>query len=74
MMDPRIPAPVKPIIKDYVRLTETRIIGLINGSYIVGSIALGEFNECFSDVDFITILNRRTTPIEMEHLRKIITP
>src|SRR6266508_2187542 len=71
IIDPRIPESVQPIIKDYSFLTEKRLVGLINAFYIVGSIALGEFNEHFSDIDFITILNRRVTAVEIEHLRKI---
>lgn len=70
-IDPRIPEPVQPIIKDHVRLIEQRLVGLINGSYIIGSIALGEFNEYFSDIDFITVLSRRASPIDLGHLRKI---
>jgi len=70
-IDPRIPEVVQPIIKNYIFLTEKRLVGLINAFYIVGSIALGEFNEHFSDIDFITILNRRATAVEIEHLRKI---
>ena len=69
-IDPRIPDPVQPIIKDYVRPNEQRLIGLINGSYIIGSIALGEFNEYFSDIDFITVLHRRASSIDLGHLRK----
>ncbi|HEX5941026.1 MAG TPA: aminoglycoside adenylyltransferase domain-containing protein [Anaerolineales bacterium] len=70
-IDPRIPEPVQPIIKDYLRLTEQRLVGLINASYAIGSIALGEFNECFSDIDFITVLSRKASPIDLGHLRKI---
>ena len=70
-IDPRIPEPVQPIIKEYLRLTEQRLVGLINASYAIGSIALGEFNECFSDIDFITVLSRKASPIDLGHLRKI---
>jgi hypothetical protein len=70
-IDPRIPEPVQPIFKDYLRLTEQRLVGLIDASYVVGSIALGEFNEHFSDIDFITVLSRKATPIELGHLRTI---
>lgn len=70
-IDPRIPEAVQPIIKEYLRLTEQRLVGLINASYSIGSIALGEFNECFSDIDFITVLCRKASPIDLGHLRKI---
>ena len=69
-IDRRIPEPVQPVIKDYVPLIEQRLVGLINGSYIIGSIALGEFNEYFSDIDFITVLSRSASPIDLGHLRK----
>ena len=68
---PRIPQPVQPIIKDYLRLTEQRLVGLIRGSYVVGSTALGEFNEYLSDIDFITVLSRKATLIDLGHLNTI---
>ncbi len=71
IIDPRIPEPVQPIIEDYLSFTEKRLVGLIDAFYVVGSIALGEFNERFSDIDFITVVNRRVTSVEIEHLRKI---
>ena len=70
-IDPRVPAPVQPIIKDYLQLTEQRLVGLIDASYVIGSIALGEFNEYFSDIDFITIFSHRASPVDLGHLRKI---
>src|SRR6266496_3203926 len=71
IIDPRIPEVIQPIVKDYILLTEKRVLGLINATYIVGSIALGEFNEFFSDIDFISIMNRKATIVEVGHLRKI---
>jgi hypothetical protein len=71
IIDPRIPKPVEPIIKKYVLLTEKRFVGLIDAYYIVGSIALNEFNENYSDIDFVAVLNRRAIPLELEHLLKI---
>ena len=70
-LDPRIPEPIQPIIKDYLRLTEQRLVGLINASYVVGSIALGEFNEYFSDLDFVAVLSQKATPIDLEYLHTI---
>jgi hypothetical protein len=59
-----LPKPVQPIIESYVGQLQGRLPGLISGVYLVGSIALGEYNEKFSDVDFITLLHRRMTPVE----------
>lgn len=39
--------------------------------YLVGSIALAEFNENFSDIDFIAVLNEQATSREIEKLRAI---
>ena len=70
-IDLRIPEPIQPIIKDYLRLTEQRLVGLLNESYFIGSIASGEFNKHFSGIDFITVLSRRASPIDLGHVRKI---
>jgi hypothetical protein len=39
--------------------------------YVEGSIALGGFNEHFSDIDFVALLNRQLTPTEFATLRNI---
>jgi hypothetical protein len=44
---------------------------LINAVYLVGSIALGEFNVRLSDIDFITVLNQKAASTEIEKLRGI---
>lgn len=71
ILELRLPEPVQPIIENYTFLTRKHLVDLIHGVYIVGSIALGEFNERFSDIDFVTVLNRRVTSLETEELRKI---
>ena len=70
-MDERIPGPVQPIIGRYLLLANKQLPDLINAIYIIGSIALGEFNDRFSDIDFITLLNRKISPAELEKLRDI---
>lgn len=71
IIDPGVPEAVQPIVKYYTLLTEKRLLGLINASHIIGSIALDEFNQHFSDIDFVSILNRKTTSVEIQHLREI---
>ena len=39
--------------------------------YLEGSIALGGFNERFSDIDFVAIFERRATQAEIDRLRHI---
>ena len=69
--EPRLPKPVQPVIEKYLQLTENHLAGLIGGFYLVGSIALGEFNERFSDIDFVAVFNRKATSSELEELAKI---
>jgi predicted nucleotidyltransferase len=59
------------MIEDYISLVAKQLPNRINSFYLVGSIALGEFNERFSDIDFIAILNQKFTLKEVETLRDI---
>lgn len=67
-MNPRIPEPVQPIIEDYISLMTKQLPSRLKAFYLVGSIALDEFNEQFSDIDFVAVLNRRATSRELEEL------
>lgn len=70
-MDARVPEPVRPIIEDYISLASKQLPNPISGFYLVGSIALGEFNERFSDIDFIALLNHKASSEEIEALGNI---
>lgn len=66
-----IPKPIQPILDKYVLLANQDLPNLINGFYIVGSIALDGFNERFSDIDFVAVLNHRASLTETEKLRNL---
>jgi Domain of unknown function (DUF4111)/Nucleotidyltransferase domain len=70
-MDSRIPEAVQPILACYVARCSEQFPDLLSGFYILGSIALGEFNEDYSDIDFLTVLNGRIPPMDIEKLRNI---
>ena len=70
-MDQRIPVVVQPIIENYVTRLNEHIPDGLYGFYIVGSIALGEFNPYFSDIDFVTVLNRPMTSWEIGKLQSV---
>ena len=70
-MNQRIPEPIRPTLQDYISLVNQQIPGLMKGFYLEGSIALGGFNEHFSDIDFVALLNRPLTHTEFATLRKI---
>jgi hypothetical protein len=70
-MHPRIPEPIRPTLQDYVSLVNQQLAGLMKACFIEGSIALGGFNEHFSDIDFVAVLARAATPAEIDSLRLI---
>lgn len=70
-MDQRIPDSVQPLLEIYIARLNKHFPDLLNSFYIVGSIALGEFNEYFSDIDFIAMLHRKIVPTEFEKLQQI---
>ncbi|MBN1640275.1 MAG: DUF4111 domain-containing protein [Anaerolineae bacterium] len=70
-MNPRIPEPVRPLLQAYLSMVGGKLPGLLYAFYLEGSIALGGFNERFSDIDFLAILDRPATPGEVDLLRSI---
>ena len=62
---------IQTVLDPYHALVGQKLPGLMNAFYLEGSIALGGFNERFSDIDFIATLQRRLTPAEIETLRGI---
>jgi hypothetical protein len=67
----RVPASIRPLLDDYVSLVNQHLPDLLRAFYLEGSIALGGFNERFSDIDFVAMLRRRINPSDIEALRHI---
>jgi len=70
-MDQRVPSMIHPLLEEYIQWFEHELPGCMAGLYLYGSIALGAFDERFSDIDFLTLLHRRPTPTEVERLAMI---
>ena len=70
-MNPRIPQLIQPVLENYLQLVNEHVPKLIDGFYIVGSIALDEFNEKFSDIDFVAVLSHKATEMETRELDRI---
>jgi len=70
-MDQRIPEPIQPVLQNYLSLVNQQLPGVLQAFYVEGSIALGGFNERFSDIDFIASLNHQATPAEIEVLGRM---
>jgi hypothetical protein len=68
LMNQRIPKSICPALENYLSLVRGKLPDLMSAFYIVGSIALDGFNERFSDIDFVAVLNRRATPADIENL------
>jgi hypothetical protein len=50
---------------------EEELPDLLVGFYLHGSLALGAFSPTFSDIDFISVVSRRCTENDVEHLRNV---
>lgn len=66
-----VPAFIQPLLNDYIIQVNQHLPDLLRALYIEGSIALGEFNEFFSDIDFVAVLHRGANPADIETLRHI---
>ena len=70
-MDPRLPTALIPMLEDYLSSIDQHLPHFLSAFYIVGSIALDEFNPHFSDVDFVAMIDHRASHPEMERLSQI---
>ena len=70
-MSTAIPQSVQHVLNEYIALVHAALPGLLDGVYVHGSLALSAFNPGLSDVDFITITNRRCTATDIDTLRAI---
>ncbi len=66
-----LPVIVQTILNEYTALLHERLPNLLEGLYIQGSIALNAYVKDSSDIDFISILDRRLTEEEAGVLAEI---
>lgn len=66
-----IPASVQPALDDYRARIEQALPGFMLGFYLHGSITLGEYQPRFSDIDFITVISRRSTAADVAALKNL---
>jgi hypothetical protein len=70
-MPTRIPHIVRPLLDEYIHLLENELPGFMGAFYLHGSLALDAFDTQFSDIDFITVINRRTSKDDFDRLAAI---
>ncbi|RNL84605.1 nucleotidyltransferase domain-containing protein [Halostreptopolyspora alba] len=61
---------VQALAEVFLRNVDTEAPGLVEGLYLTGSVALGDFHPHASDVDFVVITARRPTDTDSESLRR----
>lgn len=57
---------VARVIEDYLGDLDATVPGLVDGVYLTGSVALGDFHPAWSDIDFVTVVH--TEPDEMQRV------
>ncbi|MDQ6715101.1 MAG: DUF4111 domain-containing protein [Actinomycetota bacterium] len=62
---------VARVVEDYLADLEASLPGLVDGVYLTGSVALADFHEAWSDVDFVTVLRERPTPAQQTRLADV---
>lgn len=48
---------VARVVEDYLDDMEATVPGLVDGVYLIGSVALSDFHPAWSDIDFVTVLH-----------------
>jgi len=68
----KVPETIQPLLHDYIQYMEQHFPNdILVGTYLYGSISLGEFNEDKSDIDFVTVVNRELNQQEVHTLKSI---
>ena len=61
---------VTDVVHDYLRTVDSEQPGLIEGLYLVGSVALGDFRVHTSDIDFIAVISGGTAGGVLDSLER----
>ena len=67
----KMPHDVNELLKEYFNLFESKLPNFIEGYYIYGSVSLGAFTYGFSDIDFIAVVKRKATDLDINFLKEI---
>ncbi|MBO3749671.1 nucleotidyltransferase domain-containing protein [Streptosporangiaceae bacterium NEAU-GS5] len=66
-----LPPLVQETVAAYLREADERAPGLVEGLYLVGSVALDDFRPPVSDIDFVAVTSRRLDPGDLAALRDV---
>lgn len=62
---------VARVVEDYLGDLLATVPALVDGVYLTGSVALGDFHPAWSDIDFVTVLHDRPTPAQQSLLADV---
>lgn len=65
------PKEIQKVLHTYFDYMELKLPNLLEAYYLYGSISIGAFNDGFSDIDFIAVINRELTENELTTLKEI---
>lgn len=68
-----LPVPVQSVVDAYLEIARAEAGTLVEGLYLVGSVALDDFQPHTSDIDFIAVMARRPQPAELAALERVHT-
>lgn len=66
-----IPGVVREVVDAYLGLADAALPGMVEGLYLVGSVALGDFRPHESDVDFVAVTAARPDAVALPALRRV---
>ncbi len=68
-----MPAVVDEVVDAYLHAVDAEVRGLVEGLYLIGSAALGDFRPDSSDIDFVAVTAQRPDRIALDGLRHVHT-
>ena len=68
-----IPPRVQAVVDDYLGLVDADAPGLVQGLYLVGSVALDDFRPHASDIDFVAVTDNPLSPDDISAFRRVHT-
>lgn len=66
-----IPKKINELLDTYFNYLELKLPNLLEAYYLYGSASLGAFKDGVSDIDFIAVINRKLTEIDIIILKEI---
>lgn len=69
----RLPGPVQTVVDAYLAMVQVEAAQLVEGLYLVGSVALDDFQPHASDIDFIAVTARQPQAADLAALDRVHT-